>query len=40
MKKILYTGFNGKNNSSKIILDNIKVNKNDKLYFKQYRKIS
>ncbi len=29
---ILYTGFNGKNNSSKILLD--KINANNKLYLR------
>ena len=32
--RILYTAFNGKSNSSKVLLDNIKCNKSDKLYLK------
>lgn len=32
--RILYTAFNGKANSSKVLLDNIKCNKSDKLYLK------
>ena len=32
--KILYTAFNGKSNSSKVLLDNIKCNESDKLYLK------
>ena len=30
--RILYTAFNGKSNSSKVLLDNIKCNESDKLY--------
>lgn len=32
--KILYTAFNGKNNSSKILLDNIKILDKNKLYLR------
>lgn len=32
--RVLYTAFNGKTNSSKVLLDNIKCNTNDKLYLK------
>lgn len=32
--RILYTAFNGKCNSSKVLLDNIKCNESDKLYLK------
>lgn len=32
--RILYTAFNGGLNSSKVLLDNIKCNKSDKLYLK------
>lgn len=32
--KILYTAFNGQDNSSKILLDKIKVDKKDKLYLR------
>ena len=32
--RILYTAFNGKANSSKLLLDNIKCNESDKLYRK------
>ena len=32
--RILYTAFNGKANSSKLLLDNIKCNESDKLYLK------
>ncbi len=32
--KILYTAFNGKTNSSKVLLDYVKVDKKDKLYLK------
>ena len=38
--KILYTCFNGKNNSSKILLDNIDVELDDKLYLKNSFKTS
>lgn len=31
---VLYTAFNGKDNSSKILLDNIKTSKENKLYLK------
>ena len=33
MKRILFTGFNGNNNSSKVLLDNLRINNNvDVLY--------
>lgn len=38
--KILYTAFNGKSNSSKILLDNIIAEKNNKLYLKNSFKTS
>ena len=31
---ILYTAFNGKDNSSKILLDNIKISDENKLYLR------
>lgn len=34
MSKILYTAFNGNNNSSKVLLDNINTNIEDKLYLR------
>ena len=37
---ILFTAFNGKNNSSKILLDNINATKNKKLYLKNSFKTS
>lgn len=40
MNKILYTGFNGKNNSSKILLDNINTSMDNKLYLKNSFKTS
>lgn len=38
--KILYTAFNGKSNSSKILLDNIIVEEDNKLYLKNSFKTS
>ena len=38
--KILYTAFNGKSNSSKILLDNIIVEEDNKLYLKNSLKTS
>lgn len=38
--KILYTAFNGKSNSSKILLDNIIAEKDNKLYLKNSFKTS
>lgn len=38
--KILYTSFNGKSNSSKILLDNIIVEEDNKLYLKNSFKTS
>lgn len=38
--KILYTAFNGKSNSSKILLDNINTSIDNKLYLKNSFKTS
>ena len=38
--KVLYTAFNGKSNSSKILLDNIIAEKNNKLYLRNSFKTS
>lgn len=38
--KILYTAFNGKSNSSKILLDNIIAEKDNKLYLRNSFKTS
>lgn len=40
MNKILYTAFNGKNNSSKILLDSINTEIDNKLYLKNSFKTS
>lgn len=38
--KVLYTAFNGKSNSSKVLLDNIDVEESNKLYLKNSFKTS
>ena len=38
--KVLYTAFNGKSNSSKVLLDNINTKENNKLYLKNSFKTS
>jgi len=38
--KILYTAFNGKSNSSKILLDNISIDESNKLYLRNSFKTS